>query len=79
VFSTAPRFSGLPSVVGQVMVLDIVFWLDSVITAVGMAEHIEVMVTAVVIAIGVMLLFAKQIGDFVRLLNIRFRAKQQAA
>jgi len=58
-------FSGLPGVVGQIMILDIIFSLDSVITAVGMAEHIEVMVTAVVIAIGVMLLFAKQIGDFV--------------
>ena len=58
-------FSGLPGVVGQIMILDIIFSLDSVITAVGMAEDIEVMVTAVVIAIGVMLLFAKQIGDFV--------------
>ena len=58
-------FSGLPGVVGQIMVLDIIFSLDSVITAVGMADDIEVMVTAVVIAIGVMLLFAKQIGDFV--------------
>jgi len=57
--------SSLPGVVGQIMILDIIFSLDSVITAVGMAEHIEVMVTAVVIAIGVMLLFAKQIGDFV--------------
>jgi predicted tellurium resistance membrane protein TerC len=58
-------FSGLPGIVGQIMVLDIIFSLDSVITAVGMAEHIEVMVTAVVIAIGVMLVFAKQIGDFI--------------
>ena len=58
-------FSGLPGIVGQIMILDIIFSLDSVITAVGMAEHIEVMVAAVVIAIGVMLLFAKQIGDFV--------------
>ena len=58
-------FSGLPGVVGQIMILDIIFSLDSVITAVGMAEDIEVMVTAVVIAIVVMLLFAKQIGDFV--------------
>jgi len=47
------------------MILDIIFSLDSVITAVGMAEDIEVMVTAVVIAIAVMLLFARQIGDFV--------------
>ena len=58
-------FHGLPGIVAQIMVLDIIFSLDSVITAVGMAEDIEVMVTAVVIAIGVMLLFAKQIGDFV--------------
>ncbi len=58
-------FHGMPGIVAQIMVLDIIFSLDSVITAVGMAEHIEVMVTAVVIAIGVMLLFAKQIGDFV--------------
>jgi predicted tellurium resistance membrane protein TerC len=58
-------FSGMAGVVGQIMILDIIFSLDSVITAIGMAEDIEVMVTAVVIAIGVMLLFAKQIGDFV--------------
>ena len=58
-------FNGLPGVVAQIMILDVIFSLDSVITAVGMAEHIEVMVMAIVIAIGVMLLFAKQIGDFV--------------
>lgn len=58
-------FSGLPGIVGQIMILDIIFSLDSVITAVGMAEHIEVMVTAVIIAIGVMLVFARQIGDFI--------------
>ncbi len=58
-------FSGLPGIVGQIMILDIIFSLDSVITAVGMAEHIEVMVTAVIIAILVMLVFAKQIGDFI--------------
>ena len=58
-------FGGLSGVVAQIMILDIIFSLDSVITAVGMAEHIEVMVAAVVIAIGVMLVFAKQIGDFI--------------
>ena len=40
--------------------------LDSVITAVGMAEHIEVMVLAVMIAIGIMMLFATPIADFVQ-------------
>jgi len=46
-------------------VIDIVFSLDSVITAVGLAQHIEVMIAAVVLAMGVMLLAAKPIGDFV--------------
>jgi predicted tellurium resistance membrane protein TerC len=53
------------SVVGQIMVLDIIFSLDSVVTAVGVAEHIEVMVTAIVLAVLVMLIFAKPVGDFV--------------
>jgi predicted tellurium resistance membrane protein TerC len=52
-------------VIVQILLLDIVFSLDSVITAVGMADNIWVMVAAVVIAIGVMLVFAGAIGDFV--------------
>jgi len=52
-------------VVFQIMLLDIVFSLDSVITAVGMAQHIEIMVTAVVIAMAVMLFAAGPVGDFV--------------
>ena len=53
------------SVIFQIMLLDIVFSLDSVITAVGMAKQIWVMVTAVIIAVGVMMVFAKAIADFV--------------
>ncbi len=49
----------------QIGVLDIVFSLDSVITAVGMAQHLAVMVAAMVIAVLVMMLFARSIGDFV--------------
>ena len=49
----------------QIMVLDLVFSLDSVITAVGMVEHISVMFVAMVVAVGVMLVFANAIGDFV--------------
>ncbi|NOY92785.1 MAG: TerC family protein [Deltaproteobacteria bacterium] len=55
----------LIGVVLQVMVLDVVFSLDSVVTAVGMADHLIVMMAAVIIAVGVMMLFAKRIGDFV--------------
>lgn len=49
----------------QIAVLDIVFSLDSVITAVGLADHVSVMAIAIIIAVGVMLFSAKAIGDFV--------------
>ena len=52
-------------VVAQIALLDIVFSLDSVITAVGMSGNLAVMVAAVVISIGVMLLFAGSVGAFV--------------
>jgi predicted tellurium resistance membrane protein TerC len=53
------------SVIVQIMLLDIVFSLDSVITAVGMANKISIMVLAVIIAVGFMMLFAGPISDFV--------------
>jgi len=53
------------SVLVQIALLDIVFSLDSVITAVGMAKHVGVMVAAIVVAVGVMLLAAGKISDFV--------------
>ena len=52
-------------VIVQIVLIDIVFSFDSVITAVGLAQRIEVMIAAVVLAMGVMLLAAKPIGDFV--------------
>jgi predicted tellurium resistance membrane protein TerC len=53
------------SIIVQILLLDIVFSLDSVITAIGMADEIIVMVLAVIIAIGVMLVSAGWISDFV--------------
>jgi len=53
------------AVLVQIAILDIVFSLDSVITAVGMADEISVMVIAIVIAVGVMMFFAQAIGEFV--------------
>lgn len=53
------------SVLIQIMLLDIVFSLDSVITAIGMANRVAIMVTAVVIAVGFMMLFAGAISEFV--------------
>ncbi len=57
--------SSFGSVMVQIMLLDLVFSLDSVITAVGMVDEIPIMVAAVIIAIIFMMLFAKAIGDFV--------------
>jgi predicted tellurium resistance membrane protein TerC len=59
------RAASFAAVIVQILLLDIVFSLDSVITAVGMAEHIWVMVVAVTIALGIMLAFAGAISDFV--------------
>ena len=53
------------SVLIQIILLDIVFSLDSVITAVGMVDEIGVMITAVVIAVGVMMVFAGTVAGFV--------------
>jgi predicted tellurium resistance membrane protein TerC len=55
----------MSSVITQILILDIVFSLDSVITAVGMVNNIYVMIAAVIIAVGFMLLFAGTIGNFV--------------
>ncbi len=63
--ASAPGGAAFWLVVVQMGVLDIVFSLDSVITAVGMAQHLPVMVAAMVIATGIMLAFAGPIGEFV--------------
>ena len=62
---TTPKAATLTSVVIQIMLLDIVFSLDSVITAVGMSDDLPIMVTAVVLAVLVMLVAAKPISDVV--------------
>jgi predicted tellurium resistance membrane protein TerC len=55
----------LGGVIAQIAIIDIVFSLDSVITAVGMVEQVSIMVIAIVIAVGVMMFAAKPIGEFV--------------
>jgi predicted tellurium resistance membrane protein TerC len=57
--------SGFISILIQIAVLDVVFSLDSVITAVGLVDHLSIMVIAIVASVGVMLVAAKPIGDFV--------------
>jgi predicted tellurium resistance membrane protein TerC len=62
---TKVRVTSFSHTIIQILLLDIVFSLDSVITAVGMADHIEIMIAAVVIAVGVMLIAAEGISNFV--------------
>jgi predicted tellurium resistance membrane protein TerC len=65
----APTAAGgraaLASIVVQIMIIDIVFSLDSVITAVGMTPHVPIMIVAVLLAAAVMMVFAGPISDFV--------------
>lgn len=62
---TGKNVTSFWAVIAQIVVIDIVFSLDSVITAVGLARHIEVMIAAVVLAMVVMLMAAGPIGEFV--------------
>ena len=57
--------AGFMAVVAQIVILDAVFSFDAVITAVGMVKHLEIMMAAVIIAMGVMVLAAKSLTDFV--------------
>ena len=61
----SPASGRFPALLAQILVLDIVFSLDSVITAVGMAQQISIMVAAMIIAVGVMLLGANLISEFI--------------
>jgi predicted tellurium resistance membrane protein TerC len=62
---SARAVKSFTAVIVQILLLDIVFSLDSVITAVGMAEDVAVMILAVIIAVGVMLVSSGAISDFV--------------
>lgn len=62
----ADRISmGIASAVGQILVLDLVFSLDSIITAVGMTDHIPIMVVAVIVAVSLMLVAATPLANFI--------------
>jgi predicted tellurium resistance membrane protein TerC len=53
------------SVIFQIMVIDLVFSLDSIITAVGMVDEVEIMIAAVIASVALMMVFARAIGEFV--------------
>ena len=56
---------GLPQAVGTIMVMDLVFSIDSVITAVGLAQHLLIMILAVMLAVAMMMVFIDPISEFI--------------
>ncbi len=65
VFDRGAATVSFGAVIGQILVLDMVFSVDSIITAVGMTPHVPVMVIAVVVAVGVMLFAATPLANFI--------------
>lgn len=53
------------AIIGQIIVIDLVFSIDSIVTAVGMADQVEVMIAAVIVAVGVMFVASGPVADFV--------------
>jgi predicted tellurium resistance membrane protein TerC len=64
-FDNSRAAIGFSAAIGQIIVLDLVFSIDSIITAVGMTQHVPVMVIAVVVAVAVMLLAANPLANFI--------------
>lgn len=64
VFDSRAATATFSAVIAQILILDVVFSLDSVITAVGMTPHVEVMVVAILVSVGVMLVAATPLADF---------------
>ena len=59
------KITSFSSAIGQILILDLVFSVDSIITAVGMVDELWVMYTAVIVSVGVMLVAAEPISKFV--------------
>jgi predicted tellurium resistance membrane protein TerC len=64
-FEPAVSRLGFSAAIGQIIVLDIVFSIDSIVTAVGMTDHIPIMVVAVVITVGIMMFAAGPLANFI--------------
>ena len=65
VFDSGAATIGFAAAIGQIILLDLVFSIDSIITAVGMTEHVPIMVIAVIVAVAVMLLAADPLANFI--------------
>jgi predicted tellurium resistance membrane protein TerC len=59
------KVTGFRSAIGQILVLDLVFSIDSIITAVGMVDELWVMYVAVIVSVGIMLIAAEPVSNFI--------------
>jgi predicted tellurium resistance membrane protein TerC len=66
VFDTGRAVATFGGTIAQILLLDLVFSIDSILTAIGMTDHVEIMVVAVVVAVGLMLLAANPLANFVK-------------
>jgi len=64
-FDTSPVTLGFTAAITQIILLDLVFSIDSILTAVGMTDYVPIMVIAVVVAVGVMLVAAEPLANFI--------------
>ena len=64
-FDTSKASLGFGAAIAQILALDLVFSIDSILTAVGMTEHLPIMVVAVLVAVGLMMLAADPLADFI--------------
>jgi predicted tellurium resistance membrane protein TerC len=64
-FESGAAGRGFTSAIGQILILDIVFSVDSIITAVGMTEHVPIMIIAVVVTVAIMLVAADPLANFI--------------
>ncbi|MFO7275401.1 MAG: TerC family protein [Pseudomonadota bacterium] len=65
IFEPRAKRAGFAAAIGQIILLDLVFSIDSIITAVGMTDHVPIMVIAVIVAVAVMLLAADPLANFI--------------
>lgn len=54
------------SIIAQIILIDLVFSVDSIVTAIGMADHVEVMIAAVIVAVGIMFIASETVSEFIR-------------
>jgi predicted tellurium resistance membrane protein TerC len=64
-FQAKPKRASFAAIMGQIIIIDMVFSFDSIITAVGLAQHVPVMITAVIIAMIIMFFFSDKIANFI--------------